>query len=72
MNTMVIASDTSGRAVWLDMGWPASDERLVAASEAGAFGIDCARNYLTEMPANTKLRDRNPGVELERRGGVRA
>lgn len=72
MNNTVVASDTSGRVFWLNMGWPASDERLVTASQAGTFGMRCARTYWTDVRANTEIRDRNPDNHIKRRGGVRA
>jgi hypothetical protein len=35
-STMVLGTDTSGRTLWVDMGWPACDERLVTVAEATA------------------------------------
>jgi hypothetical protein len=33
-STMVLSTDTSGRTLRVDMGWPACDERLVTVAEA--------------------------------------
>jgi hypothetical protein len=33
-STMVLGTDTSGRTRWVDIGWPACDERLVTVAEA--------------------------------------
>ena len=35
-STMVLGTDTSGRTLWVDIGWPACDERLVTVAEATA------------------------------------
>jgi hypothetical protein len=33
-STMVLRTDTSGRTLRVDMGWPACDERLVTVAKA--------------------------------------
>ena len=37
--TMVLSADTSDRTLWVDMGWPACDERLVTVAEASAHRV---------------------------------
>jgi hypothetical protein len=37
--TMVLSTDTSGRTLRADMGWPARDERLVTVAEANAHRV---------------------------------
>jgi hypothetical protein len=34
---LVLTTDTLGRALLVDVGWPARDERLVTVAEANAF-----------------------------------
>jgi hypothetical protein len=50
-STMVLSTDTSGRTLRVDMGWPARDERLVAFAEANAHrvggGIPVARRAVS-------------------------
>ena len=46
---MVLTSDSFGRLVWVDMGWPACDERLVTVSEANARRIGGAITGLTDV-----------------------
>jgi hypothetical protein len=36
---MVLRTDTSDRRLWVDMGWPACDERLVTVAEAIAHRV---------------------------------
>lgn len=38
-STMVLSADTSDRTLWVDMGWPACDERLVTVAEASAHRV---------------------------------
>ena len=38
-STMVLSTDTSGRTLRVDMGWPARDERLVTVAEANAHRV---------------------------------
>jgi hypothetical protein len=38
-STMVLSTDTSGRTLRVDMGWPACDERLVNIAEADAHRV---------------------------------
>ena len=39
MKSTLVTSDTSGRPIWADIGWPACDERLVTFTEANALRI---------------------------------
>ena len=32
-STIVLGTDTSGRTLWVDIGWPGCDERLVTVAE---------------------------------------
>ena len=38
-STMVLTSDSWGRPVWVDMGWRACDERLVAVAAEIEHGV---------------------------------
>jgi hypothetical protein len=38
-STMVLSTDTSGRTLRVDIGWPARDERLVTVAEANAHRV---------------------------------
>jgi hypothetical protein len=38
-SAMVLRTDTSGRTPWVDMGWPACDERLVTVAKANAHRV---------------------------------
>ena len=33
-STMLLSTDTLGHTLWVDVGWPACDERLVTVAEA--------------------------------------
>jgi hypothetical protein len=33
-SAVVLSTDTSGRILWVDMGWAACDERLVTVAES--------------------------------------
>lgn len=37
-STLVLRTDSSGRAMWVDIGWQACDERLVSLAEAKTLG----------------------------------
>jgi hypothetical protein len=50
-STMVLTSDSLARAVWVDMGWPACDERLVTVAEAIAH-----RDVLQQMSVGAMSR----------------
>jgi hypothetical protein len=48
-STMVLSMDASGRTLWVDMGWPACDERLVTVAEANAHGVGGATFQLPDV-----------------------
>jgi hypothetical protein len=48
-STMVMSADTSGRTLWVDMGWPACDERLVTVAEANAHRVGGATSQLPHV-----------------------
>ena len=48
-STMVLSTDTSGRTLWVDMGWPACDERLVTVAEANAHRVGGAASQLLDV-----------------------
>jgi hypothetical protein len=48
-STMVVGTDTLGRTLWVDMGWPACDERLVAVAEANALRVGGATTRLPDV-----------------------
>jgi hypothetical protein len=45
-STMVLTSDSCGGAVWVDIGWPACDERLVTVAGAIAGRVGAATSQL--------------------------
>jgi hypothetical protein len=48
-STMVVDTDTAGRTLWADLGWPACDERLVTVAEAIARRVGDAITQLPDM-----------------------
>ena len=48
-STMALSTDTSGRALWVDIGWPARDERLVTVAEANAHRVGGATSQLPDV-----------------------
>jgi hypothetical protein len=48
-STMVLSADTLGRTLWVDMGWPACDERLVTVPEANAHRVGGATSQLPDV-----------------------
>lgn len=46
-STMVVDTDTAGRPLRADLGWPACDERLVTLAEASARR---AGDAITQLP----------------------
>ena len=48
-STMVLRPDTSGRTRYVEMGWPARDERLVTIAEANAHRVGDAITGLTDV-----------------------
>ena len=38
-STTVVGTDTIGRTLWVDMGWPACGERLVTVAEANTHRV---------------------------------
>ena len=47
-STMVEGTDTAGRRLWADLGWPACNERLVTVVEAIARRVGDATTQLPE------------------------
>ncbi|HZE17146.1 MAG TPA: hypothetical protein VE197_16410 [Mycobacterium sp.] len=47
-STMVEGTDTAGRRLWADWGWPACDERLVTVAEAIARRVGDSTTWLPE------------------------
>lgn len=47
-STVVLTSDSLARPVWVDMGWPACDERLVTVAEAIAHRVGGATSQLPD------------------------
>jgi hypothetical protein len=45
-STMVLTSASCGGAVWVDIGWPACDERLVTVAGAIAGRVGAATSQL--------------------------
>jgi hypothetical protein len=45
----VLNTDTSGRTVWVDMGWPVCDARLVTVAGAHAHRIGGATTPLPDV-----------------------
>jgi hypothetical protein len=48
-STVVLSTDTSGRTLGVDVGWPACDERLVTVAEANAHGVGGATFQLPDV-----------------------
>jgi hypothetical protein len=48
-STMVVSTDTSGRALWVDIGWPGRDERLVTVTEANAHRVGGATSQFSDV-----------------------
>jgi hypothetical protein len=48
-STMVVGTDTLGRTLWVDMGWRACDERLVAVAEANTLRVGGASTRLPDV-----------------------
>ena len=48
-STIVLSTDTSGRTPWVDMGWPACDERLVTVAEVKAPSVGAATTRLPDL-----------------------
>lgn len=48
-STMVLRTDTSGRARWVDMGWPACDERLITVAETLSHRFGGAASQLSDL-----------------------
>lgn len=46
-STKVLSADASGRSLWVDLGWPACDERLVTVAEVILHRIGGA---ITQLP----------------------
>ena len=44
-STMVLRTDSSGRTLWVDIGWRACDERLVTVTEANALRVGGCRRF---------------------------
>ena len=44
----VLRTDSFGRGLWGDLGWPAREERLVTVAEAIAYGIGGASQHVTD------------------------
>jgi hypothetical protein len=38
-STTVVGTDTTGRTLWVEMGWPGCDERLVTVAEANTHRV---------------------------------
>jgi hypothetical protein len=49
MNSTVVGTDTLGRTLWVDMGWPACDERLLTVAEAKAPSVGAATTRLPDL-----------------------
>ena len=45
-STMVLRTGTSRRTLWVDVGWPACEERLVTVAEADAHRVGDATTQL--------------------------
>ena len=48
-STMVLTSDSWGRPVWVDTGWPACDERLVTVAGAIAHRVGGVTSELSDV-----------------------
>jgi len=48
-STVVLSTDTWGRTLGVDVGWPACDERLVTVAEANAHGVGGATFQLPDV-----------------------
>lgn len=48
-STTVLGMDTLGRTLWVDMGWPACDERLVTVAGANALRVGSATTQLPDV-----------------------
>ena len=60
---MVLSTDTSGRTLRADMGWPARDERLVTVAEANAHRVVGAQGSVASSSPAIRGRkdDAGPG-----------
>ena len=47
-STMVLRTGTPRRTLWVDVGWPACDERLVTVAEADAHRVSGANHHVTD------------------------
>ncbi|HYB39188.1 MAG TPA: hypothetical protein VEF72_28010 [Mycobacterium sp.] len=48
-STTVVGADTTGRTLWVDMGWAACDERLVTVAEANTHRVGDATTRLSDV-----------------------
>jgi hypothetical protein len=55
-STIILTSDSGGHPVWVDMGWPASDERLVTAAAAMASGVGGATSQLPDVRRTQRMK----------------
>ncbi|OBA82643.1 hypothetical protein A9W99_11050 [Mycobacterium sp. 1164966.3] len=44
-STMIPRTDTSGRTLWVDIGWQACDERLITVAEVNALRVRGCRRF---------------------------
>jgi len=47
-STMVLRTGTSRRTLWVDVGWPACEERLATVAEADAHRVSGANHHVTD------------------------
>jgi hypothetical protein len=45
-STLVLRTDASRRTLWVGVGWPACDERLVTVAEAHAHRVGGANHHV--------------------------
>ena len=45
-STTVVGTDTTGRTLWVNIGWPACDERLVTVAETNTHRVGDATTQL--------------------------
>jgi hypothetical protein len=48
-STMLLSTDTLGHTQWVDVGWPACDERLVTVAETNALRVSGATTRLPDV-----------------------
>jgi hypothetical protein len=54
--TMVLSTNNSGRTLWVDMGWPACDERFVTVAETNADRVGDATTQLLDVQCSVSRR----------------